>query len=74
MNFVQDCLEAFVLGSCLHMFGMESLDDVPVNVEVPHFLHLSSREEQYAWMKQLGAQLFKTYVKLDKGKIIYDFN
>jgi hypothetical protein len=53
---------------------MESLDGVPVNVEVPRFLHLSSKKEQYAWLKQLGAQLLRTYVKLDKGKLLIRLN
>lgn len=57
-----------MLGACLHMFGMDSLDGVLVNVEIPHFLHLASIEEQYAWLKELGEQLFKTYIKLNEGK------
>nr|XP_034322383.1 uncharacterized protein LOC117688429 [Crassostrea gigas] len=69
MNFVQDCLDSFVLGACLHMFGMDSLDGVPVNVEIPHFLHLASIEEQYAWLKELGEQLFKTYIKLNEDSL-----
>lgn len=50
------------------MFGMDSLDGVQVNVEIPHLLHLASIEEQYAWLKELGEQLFKTYIKLNEGK------
>lgn len=71
MNFVQECLDSFVLAACLHMFGMDSLDGVPVNVEIPHFLHLASIEEQYAWLKELVEQLFKTYIKLNEGKFCY---
>lgn len=52
------------------MFGMDSLDGVPVNVEIPHFLHLASIEEQYAWLKELGEQLFKTYIKLNEDSLI----
>lgn len=52
------------------MFGMDSLDGVPVNVEIPHFLHLASIAEQHAWLKELVEQLFKTYIKLDEDSLI----
>lgn len=70
MNFMKDCLEAFVLGSCIDMFGMDSLDGCPTEFHIPHFLHLSAPEEQYAWLKQLGEQLIQRYVKLDEGDLI----
>lgn len=52
------------------MFGMDSFDGVPVNVEIPRFLHLASIAEQHAWLKELVEQLFKTYIKLDEDSLI----
>ncbi|XP_056016381.1 uncharacterized protein LOC125656920 [Ostrea edulis] len=70
MNFMKDCLASFVLGSCLDMFGTDSLDGCPTKFHIPLFLHLSSPEDQYAWLKQLGEQLVQKYVKLDEEHIL----
>ena len=68
MNFMKDCLEAFVLGSCLDMFGMDALDGCPTKIHIPLFLNASPPEEQYKWLKQLGEELLQKYVKLNEGE------
>lgn len=67
MNFVQDCLDGFILGACLDLFGMESLDDLPTTSQIPMFIELQTPEEQYAYIHKLASQLLNVYVKLNEG-------
>ena len=68
MNFVQDCLDAFILTAAMEIFGIGKLNEDPKKSKPPHFLHLASKEDQYKWLCNLGKQLLDEYVKLDNGK------
>lgn len=64
MTFVQDCLDAFILGACMDLLGIDNLDARPSRTKLPEFINLRPQQEQYEWIHDLSQQLLDVYVKV----------
>lgn len=71
MTFVQDCLDAFILGACMDLLGIDNLDARPSRTKLPEFINLRPQQEQYEWIHDLSQQLLDVYVKVRNGNFLF---
>ena len=61
-SFVEDCLDAYIVGACIHMLGMEDMDSDPPRIP------LLCKEDFYTYIHDTAKNILDRYVKINDGK------
>ena len=61
-SFVEGCLDAYIVGACIHMLGMEDMDSDPPRIP------LLCEEDFYTYIHDTAKNILDRYVKINDGK------
>ncbi|XP_062577634.1 uncharacterized protein LOC134239465 [Saccostrea cucullata] len=61
--FVEDALDAFILGAAMDVMGLENINGSPQQFN-PNTLSLFSAEDQFSWLKKLAEAIIDKHINL----------
>ena len=63
--FISDCLDAFIIGACLHLLELEDLQSMPRRKQV--LFDILPGDQKYSYINEIASDILKKYVNLGNG-------
>lgn len=67
--FIDDCLDAFIVGACIHHLGMEDIGSEPKSNQV--LFEAVSSEDKVQFIANIASEIQRKYINLENGMYIY---
>jgi hypothetical protein len=68
--FIDDCLDAFIVGACMHHLEMESIESEP-QCRQDLFEAISSADKMQ-FLEHIASEIQKKYINLENGMLFID--
>lgn len=67
--FIDDCLDAFIVGACIHHLGMEDIGSEPKSNQV--LFEAVSSEYKVQFIANIASEIQRKYINLENVMYIY---
>lgn len=66
--FIDDCLDAFIVGACMHHLKMESIECEPQSKQI--LFEAISSEDKMQFITNIASEIQKKYINLENGMLL----